>query len=687
MTRFISQDSVAAAATQIVKTAESSVDITGAWITGSALRILLQSIRSKIETGQLQLRIVCRLHGLTDLDITDLGAIKEFEQFGAQVRFSRRLHAKMVLVDRKHGIVSSSNLTSTAGYVYNPTGVEWTNFEAGVVLEPQDAELVADATAFFERIWEDASPIDQRAVGVVIGEPTTSRLEVVMVRPVKRSQYVVAECDSGPLLGKIEEIRTINVSFPGLERAAGSQNSTGFNREPLPDLRALFTGESKEEGFLKLTTFFDPAAAFNVASVRVLNQRVEGRLKMALVPTAPGAIVQQPTDDWLLSLQGQGEIQIGRALNHETVPVSLRAEELLRRHCAVYGMTGAGKSNGLKVLLRSLLTWLKKELAEAGRDLRVIVIDTHGEYAVSAANLDPDTRIVDVLVPDAIDLLDEGSVRQGLNLARSDAALKERIWALKEQLEADGTVATCAQIIDALRPGVTRGSTTERLIRTFDRAPERVAIAPQPETIDAASGNPEDFASPGLYILNLSKVHDATTRSVAVGHVIDYVFERAKDSDGMFNSLLVIDEVQNFAPESGLDPVRASLDAILRVAREGRKFGVGLVISSQRPANVNTGLRSQCNTHLIFRLVNNNDLGAIADTVEAADRTLVTSMLPQLDIGTCFARGTAIDSPFFVEVPLFTRPPVVGSGDSGDEVLIGPTSLGPLDGSDRIPAG
>src|SRR5437762_3246647 len=117
MTRFISQDSVAAAATEIVKTAESSLDITGAWITGSALRLLLQSVRARIEGGQLKLRIVCRLHGLTDLDITDLGAIKEFEQFGAEVRFSRRLHAKMVLVDGKQGLVSSSNLTSAAGYV------------------------------------------------------------------------------------------------------------------------------------------------------------------------------------------------------------------------------------------------------------------------------------------------------------------------------------------------------------------------------------------------------------------------------------------------------------------------------------------------------------------------------------------------------------------------------------------
>ncbi len=53
MSRFISQDSVAAAATDVVRTAESGVDITGAWITGAALRLLLQSILSKIGTGHL----------------------------------------------------------------------------------------------------------------------------------------------------------------------------------------------------------------------------------------------------------------------------------------------------------------------------------------------------------------------------------------------------------------------------------------------------------------------------------------------------------------------------------------------------------------------------------------------------------------------------------------------------------
>jgi DNA helicase HerA-like ATPase len=693
MARFISQDSVAAAATEIVKTASASIDITGAWITGSALRFLLDSARPKIEAGKVNLRMVCRLHGLTDLDITDLAAIKEFEQFGAEVRFSRRVHAKMVIVDRKHGVVSSSNLTSAAGYVHQAERQNWTNLEAGIVLELNDVDLVKDATEFFERIWAESIPIDARAVGVVIGEPTTSQFDVIVVRPVKRSQYVVAECEGGSLLGKVEEVRTINVSFPGLQQPAAARNSTGYNREPLPDLRSLFTGESKEQGFLKLTTFFDPAAAFNVAHVRVLKQRIDNQLRMALVPTAPGAIVQEPADDWLLSLQGNGELEIGRALNHEAVPVKLRAAELLRRHCAIYGMTGAGKSNGLKVLLRSLLAWVRQQ-GENGQvpraDLRVIVIDTHGEYSLIAKGLDRQARSVNVFVPDAINLLDETSIKEGLKLARTDAGLRERIWAVRDRLEEDGTEVTCSAIVEELKQvGATRGSTLDRLFRAFERDPGKFTLDPQPQFTDSETGSTETFETAGLYILNLSKVHDDTIRAESVGHLMNHVFQRAKDSGGGFDSVFVVDEAQNFAPESGLDPVRASLDAMLRLAREGRKFGVGLIIASQRPANINTGLRSQCNTHLIFRLVNSNDLAAVADTVEAADRTIVDTMLPQLDVGTCFASGTAIDSPFFAVVPLFSADqPAIGQVMQPVQLAPGRASIaidqGPLDRSDRV---
>jgi DNA helicase HerA-like ATPase len=356
-------------------------------------------------------------------------------------------------------------------------------------------------------------------------------------------------------------------------------------------------------------------------------------------------------------------------------------------------MTGAGKSNGLKVLLRSLVGWVRQG-GTNGRfepvGLRIIVVDTHGEYAPLGTAIDPGATSVSVLIPDAIDLLDEVSIKNGLKLAKTDPGLKERIWVIKDRLEEDEREVTCAAIIDELKQvGATRGSTLDRIFRAFERDPTRFAMDPQPQFTDVMTGADETFGAPGLYVLNLNKVHDDTMRADSVAYLMEHIFQRAKESEGSFDTLFVVDEAQNFAPESGIDPVRSSLDAMLRIAREGRKFGVGLIISSQRPANINTGLRSQCNTHLIFRLVNSNDLAAIADTVEAADRAMVETMLPQLDVGTCLACGTAIDSPFFAEVPLFaaksedTQVPDAQRRQLATPVAT-PISHGPVDRSDRI---
>lgn len=221
-------------------------------------------------------------------------------------------------------------------------------------------------------------------------------------------------------------------------------------------------------------------------------------------------------------------------------------------------MTGAGKSNGLKVLLRSLLAWLRNSNQDDQStvvNLRVIVVDTHGEYAPIAGDIDPMARAINVVIPDAIDLLDEVSIKDGLKLARIDAGLKERIWAVTERLEDEGRAVEPSAVIDELRQvGATRGSTLDRIFRAFDREPDRFAVSPQPEFRNAVTGAAETFDEPGLYILNLSKVHDETERAESVGYLMQHVFERAKESDGRFDSLFVVDEAQNFAPESGLDP-------------------------------------------------------------------------------------------------------------------------------------
>ncbi len=76
------------------------------------------------------------------------------------------------------------------------------------------------------------------------------------------------------------------------------------------------------------------------------------------------------------------------------------------------------------------------------------------------------------------------------------------------------------------------------------------------------------------------------------------------------------------------------------------------MVSSQRPARVNKDILSQCNTHVVFRVANVEDLSALAGSFEAASQPLLDE-LPGFDTGVCVVSGTAIGMLTRVEVPLF----------------------------------
>ena len=79
---------------------------------------------------------------------------------------------------------------------------------------------------------------------------------------------------------------------------------------------------------------------------------------------------------------------------------------------------------------------------------------------------------------------------------------------------------------------------------------------------------------------------------------------------------------------------------------------MGLVVSSQRPARVNKDVLNQCNTDVVFRVPNVEDLSALAGSFEAATRPLLEE-LPGFDTGVCVVGGTAIGMLTRVAVPLF----------------------------------
>lgn len=96
---------------------------------------------------------------------------------------------------------------------------------------------------------------------------------------------------------------------------------------------------------------------------------------------------------------------------------------------------------------------------------------------------------------------------------------------------------------------------------------------------------------------------------------------------------------------------RVSFDALFEIATEGRKFNCRLLISSQRPARVNKDILSQCNTQMIFRMVSEEDLAAVAGCFEEASAGLLAA-LPGYETGTSYAGGVSLAMGVAVAWPL-----------------------------------
>ncbi len=109
---------------------------------------------------------------------------------------------------------------------------------------------------------------------------------------------------------------------------------------------------------------------------------------------------------------------------------------------------------------------------------------------------------------------------------------------------------------------------------------------------------------------------------------------------------VVIEEAHRFAPHSGEAKSKSILKTILS---EGRKFGVGVCLVSQRPSKLDADSLSQCMTQITMRIINPTDQQQIAQSIESASRELI-SELPSLAKGQAIISGVAINTPTLVRI-------------------------------------
>lgn len=167
-------------------------------------------------------------------------------------------------------------------------------------------------------------------------------------------------------------------------------------------------------------------------------------------------------------------------------------------------------------------------------------------------------------------------------------------------------------------------------------------------------------ASGQVAIVDLSLVPSDVTH-IVVAVLARLVFEASQryqknQSEGKaLPTVLVLEEAHTFVRRGGDDdanivsPPRLCREAFERIAREGRKFGLGLVLSSQRPSELSPTVLAQCNTFLLHRIVNDADQNLVARLVPDNVAGLLRE-LPGLPSRQAILLGWATQIPVLVEV-------------------------------------
>lgn len=129
-----------------------------------------------------------------------------------------------------------------------------------------------------------------------------------------------------------------------------------------------------------------------------------------------------------------------------------------------------------------------------------------------------------------------------------------------------------------------------------------------------------------------------------------------------FPILLMCEEAHAYIPRSSESQFAGSRSSMERIAKEGRKYGVGLVVVSQRPHEVSERVLAQCGTFICLRITNPDDQAYVRRLVPESEGDLV-NLLAGLGRGEALVLGEAVPLPARVQ---FERPDPAPNSDDVD---------------------
>jgi len=354
-------------------------------------------------------------------------------------------------------------------------------------------------------------------------------------------------------------------------------------------------------------------------------------------------------------------ISIGSLITRSEVPVALSVKGF-RRHLAVLAQTGSGKTYLAGILADELL-------AKGGT---VVMLDPHADYvflgrAADGKRHDLSDRITVFRNPASTGRYSEGEVGRIepyeicfsdldideicliANIGKSMTSIREGLEQAFEFVKAEKEVFQPEDLLEELEAAdewKKLEGDVKRKIPGAKAAKKYVKQLVKMRVFTSASTSIDAMLRPQyLSVVDLSGLSDEVADYIAYSILTD-IYERASSNELEFPVFIFVEEAHRFIPYEGRTD---SSRIIKKIAAEGRKFGVFLVVITQRPSKIHPDALSQCNSQIILRITNPDDQVAIAKSSERLGQTLLSD-LPGLNTGEAVIVGEMTRAPVMVKI-------------------------------------
>ncbi len=450
-----------------------------------------------------------------------------------------------------------------------------------------------------------------------------------------------------------------------------------INTNPLAD-EVSFNSLSK--AFKRYAKTFMERGDVLIAKAKILGiiEEKNGKIdvKPNRVPVKPGEFVYLAEDDTLRKIFSKEakHVEIGTLLTRESIPVTLDLHNLATRHFAILAVTGAGKSNTVAVITQEIVNKIGGT---------VIIVDPHGEYQnlsfngkgnkvkviptkIRPENLSPAELASLLKIPEQailqsyfLEIVYETIKHENPDVCGVDF-IKAIYNKIVSWIDAKGSI----EYYDALGTK-RRRKIDSRDLNSLIRVQDQIITllrryASILSEIDILSEIKEGYAN----ILSLSGLEEEQMIAIVAYMLRKILTTRIKYKSGSSEEkrfiekmypaltkpvLIIIEEAHIFTPR---DSKNEASFWISKIAREGRKFGVGLGVVSQRPKKLDGDVLSQCNTKIILRLLEPTDQRYVQQASEQLSEDLLKD-IAALGVGEAIIVGSAIKLPVAVRIKKF----------------------------------